>query len=92
MNESNRAMAEMPPASNSHRLSNENKITHSVSVNRARTEILPTSDSHGSTTRVSGGVHAIPLLHSIDCGGSPSPSSPEWGVVHDTVQHTPQLY
>ena len=85
-------MAEMPPASNSHRLSKENKIAQLVSVNRARTEILPTSDSHGSTTKVSGGVHTIPFLHSIDCGGSPSPSSPEWGVVHGTIQHTSQLY
>ena len=34
-------------------------------------EIPPTSDSHRLTTKVNGGVHAIPFLHSIDCGGSP---------------------
>ena len=85
-------MAEMPPASDSHRLSKENKIAQLVSVNRAMAEMPPASNSHRSTTKFSGGVHAIPLLHSIDCGGSPSPSSPEWGVVHGTVQCTPQLY
>ena len=82
----------MCPASSSHGSSIENKITQSVSVNRAMAEIPPTSDSHRSATKVSGGVHAIPFLHSIDCGVSPSPSSPEWVVVHGTVQHMPQLY
>ena len=85
-------MAEMPPASYSHRLSKENERTQLVRVNRAMVEITPTSDSHKSTTKVSGGIHAILFLHSIDCGGFASPSSPEWGVVHGTVQHTPQLY
>ena len=85
-------MAEIPPASDSHRLSTENKIAQLVSVNRALAEIPLTSDSHRSTTKVCGGVHAIPFLRSIDCGSSPSPSLPEWGVVHGTVQHMPQLY
>ena len=61
----------MPPASDGHRLSKENKIAQSISVNRAMAEVPPASNSHELTTKVSGGVHAIPFLHSIDCGRFP---------------------
>ena len=82
----------MSPASSSHWSSKESEMTQLVSVNRARAEIPPTSVSHRSTTKVSGGVHVIPFRHSIGCGGSPSPSSPEWGVVHGTVPRNATLY